>query len=56
MNDKEKWYELMEDYCNAHVFEVGTETTEKWMSILFEKRYINFLRSTMTKLMLFRAE
>ena len=43
MNDKEKWYELMEDYCNAHVFEVGTETTEKWMAILFEKRYINFL-------------
>ena len=43
MNDKEKWYELMEDYCNAHVFEVVTETTEIWMSILFEKRYINFL-------------
>ena len=43
MKDKEKWYELMEDYCNAHVFEVGTETTEKWMTILFEKRYINFL-------------
>lgn len=43
MNDREKWYELMEDYCNAHVFEVGTETTTKWMEILFEKRYINFL-------------
>ena len=43
MKDKEKWYELMEDYCNSHVFEVGTETTEKWMAILFEKRYINFL-------------
>lgn len=39
----EKWYQLMEEYCNAHVFEVSTETTERWMSILFDKRYVNFL-------------
>lgn len=43
MNDKNKWYELMEQYCDAHVYEVGTETTVKWMGILFEKRYVNFL-------------
>lgn len=43
MNDKKKWYELMEQYCDAHVFEVGIETTVKWMGILFEKRYVNFL-------------
>ena len=43
MKDKEKWYRLMEEYCNAHVFEVGVETTEKWMNILFNKRYTNFL-------------
>lgn len=43
MNDKEKWYRLMEEYCNAHVYEIGTETTEKWINILFEKRYVNFL-------------
>ena len=43
MKDKEKWYKLMEEFCNAHVFEVGTETTERWMNILFDKRYINFL-------------
>ena len=39
----EKWYQLMEEYCNAHVFEVSTETTERWMNILFDKRYVNFL-------------
>ncbi len=43
MNDKNKWYELMEQYCDAHVYEVGTETTTKWMEKLFEKRYVNFL-------------
>lgn len=39
----EKWYQLMEEYCNAHVFEVSTETTERWMNMLFDKRYVNFL-------------
>lgn len=43
MKEKEKWYKLMEEYCESHVYEVGTETTEKWMQMLFEKRYINFL-------------
>lgn len=43
MNDKKKWYELMEQYCLSHVYEVGTETTTKWMEILFKKRYVNFL-------------
>ena len=33
----------MEEYCESHVYEIGTETTEKWMQMLFEKRYINFL-------------
>ena len=39
----EKWYKLMEEYCESHVFEVSTETTERWMNILFDKRYVNFL-------------
>ena len=43
MKDKEKMYSLMEQYCDAHIYEIGQETTEKWMLILFEKRYINFL-------------
>lgn len=43
MNDKKKWYELMEQYCDSHVYEVGTETTTKWMEILFKKRYVNFI-------------
>lgn len=43
MKEKEKWYKLMEEYCESHVYEIGTETTEKWMQMLFEKRYINFL-------------
>lgn len=43
MNDKNKWYELMEQYCLSHVYEVGTETTTKWMEILFKKRYVNFM-------------
>ena len=43
MKDKEKWYGLMEEFCNAHVYEIGVETSEKWISILFEKRYVNFL-------------
>ncbi len=43
MNNKEKWYQLVEEYCQAHVFEVGVETTERWINILYEKRYINFL-------------
>ena len=43
MKEKEKWYKLMEEYCESHVYEIGTETSEKWMQMLFEKRYINFL-------------
>ena len=43
MKDREKWLEKVDEFVSAHVFEVSTETTEKWMQILFEKRYINFL-------------
>lgn len=43
MKEKEKWYKLMEEYCESHVYEIGTETSEKWMQMLFEKRYVNFL-------------
>lgn len=40
--EKEKWYGLVKEYCEAHVFEIGTETTEKWISILCDKRIVNF--------------
>ena len=43
MVDKEKWFRLVDEHVSAHVFEVGTETTLKWMQMLFEKRYVNFL-------------
>lgn len=43
MVDKEKWLNLVDEYIMAHVFEVGTETTLKWIQMLFEKRYVNFL-------------
>ena len=43
MKEKEKWYKLMEEYCESHVYEVGVETSDKWMQMLFEKRYVNFI-------------
>lgn len=43
MKEKEKWYKLMEEYCESHVYEVSVETSDKWMQMLFEKRYVNFI-------------
>jgi hypothetical protein len=43
MKDREKWLEKVDEFVSAHVFEVSTETSDKWINMLFEKRFINFL-------------
>lgn len=47
MTNKEKWLEKVQEYCDAHVYEVGINdgvpTSERWIKILSEKRYINFI-------------